>query len=182
MKLETPRLFLNPVIREDIRRIHEFHSIKEVAEFNMLGIPIDISVTENLLKDVLTNQPNEYGWTLTIKDTNKFIGELGLGISPELDTGEIHYALIPEVWGKGLATEAVNRILSFGFETLHLQKIEANSATENLRSLKVLEQVGMTKVSIQKKTLLIDDDWKDNYTFSIMPNHFSISEFDPPMM
>lgn len=167
MKLETPRLFLNPIREEDIERIHEFHSIKEVAEFNTLGIPLDISVTAKLLKNALSNQPNEYGWTLTLKDNDEFIGELGLGISPEMDTGEIHYALTPAVWGKGFAIEAINRILSFGFETLQLQKIEANSATDNLRSLKVMEQVGMRKMSIQKMTLLIDGDWKDNFTFSI---------------
>ncbi len=103
-----------------------------------------------------------------MKDSNQFVGELGMGLSPEMDRGEIHYSIVPDFWGNGFATESVKRIIQFGFETLHLNRIEANSATENIRSIKVLEQVGMRKESIQKKILLIDDEWLDNFTFSIL--------------
>ena len=181
MKLETLRLVLSPIRHEDVQRIHKFHSIKEVAEFNTLGVPLDISVTEKLLKNVLSSSSNEFGWTITLKDNDKFIGELGLGVSPDLDHGEIHYALIPTRWGRGYATEAIKEVISFGFTKLHLQKIEANTATENIRSIKVLEQVGMIKESIQKTTLLIGNNWKDNYTFSMVsPFIDSAYPSDPP--
>ncbi len=169
MQLETPRLTLIPVQKEDIQRLHALHSMPEIAEFNTLGIPLEESVTVELLKNVLDkDNKQEHGWTIWNKETRTFIGELGMGLSPELDRGEIHYGLMPDAWGNGYAIEAVKRIIAFGFEMLNLQKIEANTATENLRSIKLLEKVGMRKESIQQKTLLIDDEWLDNFTFSIV--------------
>jgi len=169
MRLETERLLIHPITEKDIPRIHDLHCTKEIAEFNTLGIPVDISVTEKLLENVLAEDNQEFGWTIWEKSTNYFIGELGMGISPEMDRGEIHYALLPDAWGNGYAAEAVKQIIKFGFETLHLQSIEANTPTENIHSIKLLERVGMTKESIQQKTLLIGDDWFDNYTFAIAP-------------
>ena len=170
MNLESPRLVLGQLKREDVPLIHELHCQTEIAEFNTLGIPRELSVTEKLLENVFSIDNNkEFGWTVRLKDSNQFIGELGMGISPEMDRGEIHYSIHPDYWGNGYATEAVKRVIDFGFATLHLEKIEANSATENIRSMKVLEKVGMLKVSIQPKTLLIDGDWKDSYTYCIQP-------------
>jgi len=170
MRLETKRLFIVLITDKDIEQIHSLHCTKEIAKFNTLGIPTNLSITEKLLENVLAENDLEYGWTIWLKETNQFIGELGLGLSPEKDRGEIHYSLIPDVWGNGYAAEAVKQIIDFGFETLGLNKIEANTATENHRSIKVLERAGMTKESIQKMTLLIDDDWKDNYMFAILRN------------
>ena len=78
-----------------------------------------------------------------------------------MDRGEIHFSILPDFWGNGYATEAVRHLIKFGFDELHLIKIEANSSTENIQSMRVLEKVGMIKESIQPKTLLIDDEWKD---------------------
>lgn len=168
MWLETERLSIVPVSNEDISYIHKLHCTKEIAEFNTLGIPMDRSVTEKLLEKVLADNNQEFAWTIKRKETNQLIGELGLGLSPEMDQGEIYYSLSPEAWGNAFAVEAVKKLIEFGFERLSLHKIEANTATKNLRSIKVLERVRMTKKSIQKKILLIGDDWFDNYTFVIV--------------
>jgi len=167
MRLETERLLIHPITEKDIQQIHNLHCTKEIAAFNTLGIPTDIAVTERLLEAVLADNDKEFGWTIWEKETNYFIGELGMGVSPEVDRGEIHYALLPAAWGNGYAAEAVKEIIKFGFEALRLQSIEANTPTKNIRSIKLLERVGMTKQSIQQKTLLIGDDWFDNYTFAL---------------
>jgi RimJ/RimL family protein N-acetyltransferase len=48
-------------------------------------------------------------------------------------------------WGKGHGTEAVNRVLDFGFNDLNLHRIKAGCAVENIASIKVLEKVGMIR-------------------------------------
>lgn len=169
MKLDSDRLVFDQIKREDVPLIHELHCQKGIAEFNTLGIPMKLSETEKLLENIFSSDNNkEFGWIVRLKDSNQFIGELGMGISPEMDRGEIHYSIHPDYWGNGYATEAVKRVIEFGFDDLHLNRIEANTASENTRSTKVLEKVGMVKESIQPKTLLIDDDWKDNYTYAIL--------------
>jgi len=50
-----------------------------------------------------------------------------------------------EHWGLGLAPEAARASLAFGFEELGLDEIVAMTATPNLRSMRVMEKIGMTR-------------------------------------
>ncbi len=58
-------------------------------------------------------------------------------------------------WRKGYTTEALTKLLDFGFNELKLHRIEAGCAIENIASNKVLEKVGMTKEGIKRKILPI---------------------------
>jgi ribosomal-protein-alanine N-acetyltransferase len=50
------------------------------------------------------------------------------------DSAEVGYVLNPEYWGKGIATEALTKVLEFGFDQLKLHRIEAKFIKENERS------------------------------------------------
>jgi ribosomal-protein-alanine N-acetyltransferase len=59
-----------------------------------------------------------------------------------LDTfklGEIYYKLLPTKWGAGYATELSKALIKSGFEIFKLHKIEAGVSTENIASIRVLE-------------------------------------------
>jgi ribosomal-protein-alanine N-acetyltransferase len=57
---------------------------------------------------------------------------------------ELLYALRPDGWGQGLATEAAREVLRFGLEDLGLAEILAGADLENAASFRVMERVGMT--------------------------------------
>jgi RimJ/RimL family protein N-acetyltransferase len=57
---------------------------------------------------------------------------------------ELLYALRPDCWGQGLATEAAREVLRFGLEDLGLEEILAGADLENAASFRVMERVGMT--------------------------------------
>ena len=59
-----------------------------------------------------------------------------------------------------------------GLYTCGLHKVEAGVATENKKSVKVLEKTGMTREGLRRKILPIRGEWKDNY-------HYAIVEDDP---
>ena len=63
--------------------------------------------------------------------------------------------LNPDYWGKGIATEALTRVLQFGFEELKLHRIEARFIEENKRSLRVMEKVGMTFEGVFREGMLV---------------------------
>jgi len=102
-----------------------------------------------------------------------FIGVAGFSLSNnKFKLGEIYYKLDPAYWGKGYATELAKRLVVLGFDTLGLHKVEAGVATENTKSVKVLEKIGMTREGLRRKILPIRGDWKDNF-------HYAIVEDDP---
>ena len=86
--------------------------------------------------------------------------------------GEIYYKLLPSYWGQGYATEIAKALIKSGFEDFLLHKVEAGVATENIRSIRVLEKSGMTTEGLRRKILPIRGEWKDNY-------HYAIVEDDP---
>ncbi len=57
---------------------------------------------------------------------------------------EILYGIEPARWGKGLATEAAQAILIYGFEACQLPRIHAGADAPNKASFKVMEKLGMT--------------------------------------
>lgn len=60
---------------------------------------------------------------------------------------EISYALLPENWGQGFATDALLEAFMRAFQDLGLEELVAETQTKNHRSIKLLERVGMSEDS-----------------------------------
>lgn len=55
---------------------------------------------------------------------------------------ELGYHLLPQFWGKGLATEAAQTVVSYAFGTLALKGLFAGHQPGNTASARVLEKLG----------------------------------------
>lgn len=87
-------------------------------------------------------------WALEEQTSGKFLGFTGLSPFSELpipDGVEIGWRLTRASWGKGFATEAAHRALQFAFEELRLDRVDSFTATTNLRSIAVMERLGMRR-------------------------------------
>lgn len=168
MVLTSERLDLNPLTIEDFEEIHELHSQPMVAQYNTIGIPEDISETVLLMEKALKT-PVEDLWVIRKKESGEFVGEIGLKLSSEkYRKGEVHYSLHPDQWGNGYATEALKMVINFGFSHLKLHRLEAGVAVDNLRSVSVLERVGMQREGLCRKILPLQTGWADNYMYAIL--------------
>ena len=173
MEIATERLILKETDWIHIEYIHRLHSFPEVDEFNTLGIPKDIDETKKIIQPSIEDKNNEIrkqiSWTIFLKNTNEFIGAAGMHLSADkFKLGEIYYKLLPSYWGKGYATEIAKSLVKFGFEKMHLHKVEAGVQTENIQSIRVLEKAGMTREGLRRKILPIRGEWKDNYHYAIV--------------
>lgn len=99
---------------------------------------------------------------LFLKETGEFVGCSGLHrINWDVRKFEIGYWIDSRFEGKGLMTEAVERITSFAFDELHANRIEIRCDSENVRSRSVAERLNYTlegilrhdSLSADKKTL-----------------------------
>jgi ribosomal-protein-alanine N-acetyltransferase len=177
MKLQTERLIFRQVSADDIKNIHELHSLPETDKFNTLGIPETIQVTEKIINEWLVGQNAKpqtlYIFCLDLVDTNQFIGLIALNIGkPNYKTAEVWFKIHKDFWRNGYTKEALTKLIDFGFNVLTLHRIEAGCAVENIASIKVLEKVGMTREGIKRKKLPIRGEWKDNYFYAILEEDF----------
>jgi RimJ/RimL family protein N-acetyltransferase len=74
----------------------------------------------------------------------QLIGHGGLNHVPEFEQTEVLWALHPDAWGKGYATEVARAALAYGFETLGLDLIFAITLPDNHPSQAVMKRIGLT--------------------------------------
>lgn len=173
MELESERLIFKEIAFKDFTNIHQLHSTPEVEEFGTLGIPKDTDETKQRVHSMINAQSEKnrksFHWKVKIKESNTFIGLAGISLSlDKFQLGEIYYELHPNFWDNGYGTEISKELIRTGFDKFHLHKVEAGVATENIKSIRVLEKCGMTREGLRRKILPIRGEWKDNYHYAIV--------------
>lgn len=108
-------------------------------------------------------------WGLVHKQDGAFIGTCGFGWWDTLHRrAEIGYALSRAYWNRGLMTEAVRKVIAFGFEKMKLNRIEARCMPGNVASEKVMKKVGMEFEGIMRKQAFTKGTFHDLKMYSIL--------------
>lgn len=146
--LETKRLILRHLIMDDLDALFALYSDSEIRRYFPEGT-LTREETKEELEWFLNGHPDHPAlglWATIQKETGQFIGRCGL--LPWMIDGrpevEIAYLLDKKVWGQGLATEAAQAILLYGFEQLHLSHLICLIDRENQASIRVATKIGMT--------------------------------------
>ncbi|MEM9278445.1 MAG: GNAT family N-acetyltransferase [Pseudomonadota bacterium] len=148
--LETERLIIRNWCEEDRGLFYVINSDDRVMEF--FPFRRDRAASDHMMDRVRTGiQEKGYGFTaIALRETNEAIGFCGLAdVTAEDDFTEeeieIGWRLASQYWGKGYVTEAAERLLKFGFETLDLDEIVSFAVHNNHRSLAVMQRIGMIR-------------------------------------
>ncbi len=146
-QLETTRLRLRPFVADDLNELHRFWTDPDVRRYLWDDLTISRDQAEaEIVKSIESFNSRGFGfWSLFFKENNAdLIGFCGLRVFGAPDEIEILYGIHPSHWRKGLATEAAEAILNFGFQVCRLPKIYAGADSPNSASFRVMEKLGMT--------------------------------------
>ena len=133
----------------DYPRMTEISSDPHVMEFFPApATPAQTAEFINRMKKMYAQKGYCYFATDELK-TGNFIGFIGLchqtyasEFTPCVDIG---WRLRKAYWGKGYATEGAKRCLAYAFNDLKLKNIKATAPQINLKSIRVMEKIGMRK-------------------------------------
>ena len=173
--LQTDRLCLRKITADDTDDMYEYSRLPEVTKYLLWSPHPDKAYTFDYLTYLRSRYQSGdfFDWALTLKDTEKMIGTCGFTrFDFRHDCGEIGYVINPEYSGQGIATEAVARVIRFGFENLALNRIECKFIPENLASRRVMEKNRMTFEGIRRKAMLIKGEYRDVGICSILREEF----------
>ena len=83
-------------------------------------------------------------WAFLNKETGGFVGRGGLRavVLEGHETVEVGYALLPEFWGRGFATEMARESVRVAFAVLGLPELVAYTLETNFASQNVLRKAG----------------------------------------
>lgn len=147
-KLVTARLLLRQLQLSDVNQIFLLRSDDSVNAFIDRQKATSVDEADAFIHKIIVLQNNGEGlmWAITLRDDPKLIGTISIrNIVKEKAEAEIGYELLPQYQGRGMMLEALKTTIKFGFETLKLKTIVAESRADNLRSVKLLEKCGFTK-------------------------------------
>lgn len=173
--IETERLILRDMRLEDAEALFAYASDPEVACHLTWDSHRSIEDSEKFLKIALRGYATGelHRWAVIYKEDGVFIGTCGLvALSPEHYRAHIGYALSRDYWGRGLTTEAVRAVVSFGFEKMDLNKIVARCFPENTASERVMQKVGMSYEGTFREHLYVRGRYRDLKVYSVLRREY----------
>lgn len=106
----------------------------------------NVSDAENYLRQgpLKSYQTHGFGlYLVTLKTEHTSIGICGLIKRDGLDFPDVGFALMPEYWGLGLASEAALATLQHAKDSLNIERVVGITNLENIGSMRVLENAGL---------------------------------------
>lgn len=82
-------------------------------------------------------------WQLRDKATQKLIGFCGLHRLGTTEDVEIGWWILPDHWGKGLASEAASAVLDHAFEVIGLERVTSICHEDNKASERIMQKIGL---------------------------------------
>ena len=97
------------------------------------------------------------------------VGTIGLApIDREAGVAEVGYWIVPERWGEGIGTAAVESIVEYAFEQLRLHKVTARTYAGNEGSERLLKKVGFAEEGTRREQTFIDGEHRDVHWFGLL--------------
>ena len=159
LKIETPRLILRPFTLEDIAPAYAMNLDPDVSQYTGDGgIVSEEETRRRITEDVLRDyEKHGFGrFAVELKGEDSFIGFAGLKYLEDLKQVDLGYRFMKKYWGQGIATEAGEACVQYGFEELNLKEMIGFVLSENVGSVRVLEKLGFKYVEeMMEEDLLV---------------------------
>lgn len=173
--METPTLTsehlrFRPILMDDIDFVFKLFSRSETNKYSE---DPDVTTREEAVEmyEKYMKPGGETRFRVIIEKDGESIGTIGMYLySKEHKRAEMGYDLLKEHWGKGYITEAVGAMVSYGFNELGLERIEATVDSENVASARVLEKNGFQHEGTLRKRFYHDGKWHDEMVFGLLIN------------
>lgn len=173
--METERLYLRRIRQNDLNDVYAYASDERVSRY-LLWYPHESKrQTADYLRivDRKYKRAEFFDWGIVLKNGERMIGTVGFtSFDVSNDVGEIGYVLNAEYWGRGIASEAVRAAITFGFEVLKLNRIEAQLLPENEKSARLLLRCGMRFEGIRREGMMVKGRYADIAVYSITESDY----------
>jgi RimJ/RimL family protein N-acetyltransferase len=88
--------------------------------------------------------------------------------NPDYRSAALGYCLDDAAWGHGFATEAARALLDWAFDTLDLNRVQAETDTRNAASAHVLEKLGFVREGTLREDCVVDGEVSDSWVYGLI--------------
>ena len=147
MELETPRLLLREFREEEWRLLAAIQCTAKARQFLLRG-ECSEQAAYNFVTGAIAHAELEprvyYGLAVVHKESARLIGCAVAGqVALDIPDVKIGWSLDESFWGQGYMTEAMRRLVAFGFDSAGFHSVLAYCFAANIASRRVMEKLGM---------------------------------------
>lgn len=145
--LETDHLILRPLAYSDAGRIRELAGDYDIAAMTLnTPHPYPEGAAQTFIQNSHEALADGSGYTFAIvrRGESSLIGCIGLHLARQHSRAEMGYWTGKPYWNMGYTSEAAQRMVQFGFESLELNRIYAACFAGNYASARVMQKAGMS--------------------------------------
>jgi diamine N-acetyltransferase len=152
-------ILLRALRAEDSNFMMEYINDAEISSnFKFTRYPFSQEGFRNFIEKSWSDRTNihfaieadEYAGTISLKNINNIDR-----------TGEYAIVVRKKFWGTGIAKEATEKIIQYGFNTLNLEKIYLNVLTSNTRANKFYQKMGFDFEGSFKRHVFVEGKYED---------------------
>jgi [ribosomal protein S5]-alanine N-acetyltransferase len=155
-RVRTERLVLRRARATDLDAFHALLSDPVAMRYWSTAPHTSLEETRAWLDSMLATPP-ELGEDFVIEKDGAAVGKVGCFRLPD-----VGFILKRELWGQGLAEEALRAFLAHLFATRSLEAVHADVDPSNERCLKLLARVGFERTGEAQRTYCIRGIWTDS--------------------
>ncbi len=165
--LETDRLLLCKISLDDAENIFLLRTNEAAMKYIHKPKLNSIDDAKEIIKKM--NEPDRIQWGITLIKEYKIIGTIGYHrIEKDHYRAEIGYMLAPDYWNTGLMSEAITKVIEYGFNEMNLHSIEAISNPGNTVSRKILQKFNFIKEAYFKENFFFEGKFLDSEVYSLV--------------
>jgi len=176
LPIKTERLITRRFTHDDIPDVLGFVSQPSVAKVTSQRVPATIDGARNYIDLKNSYQPFEedkvFELAIERKEDGKVMGYVGM-IFEGGELWEMGWVLGEEYRGKGYTTGAARALMDYGFRSLGLHRIHADTSTSNVPACKVMDRLGMKREGMLRSVVFEERKWVDRYVYGILVDKWS---------
>jgi RimJ/RimL family protein N-acetyltransferase len=172
LKLISPRLRLRRLRPDDAAAISAYRSLPEVARFQSWET-FGAEDAAKLIADqqgVIADTPGTWlQLALTPTECGTIVGDCGVHfLADHPRQVELGITLAPAYHGRGLATEAVESVLRYVFDSLSKHRVIAVTDAENHAAAQLFRRLGFRQEAHFIDHVMFKGAWGSEYLFALL--------------
>ncbi len=170
--LETGQLLLRTFQDADVEPFMSYRSDPAVARYQGWEAPYSREAAAAFVQEMKFKPPATPGeWyqlAIELEATGEMIGDCAFHVLEDGQQAEIAFTLSRPYQGKGYATQAVTRMLSYLFDGLGLHRVRAICDVDNVASIRLLERIGMRREAHFVENIWFKGAWGSEYYYGLL--------------
>jgi len=180
LPIETDRLILRLFERADLDAVMTYHALPEVQRYLDWKARDRVEVRAALdamrKQHRLTRPGDTFTLAVERKSDDALIGQVSLRWHDATAAqAELRFVFAPMYRHQGYASEAVKRMLTFGFAEFRFHRVFAVCDAKNEQSARLLKGIGIRLEAHYREHALFNGEWDEELHFAVLDREWQRS-------